>query len=61
MARMNWNRPNGGYEKEPWQKSWEKDSKKQNKKTHYSYSTWKKVEPKMTDELRKKIQALRKK
>jgi hypothetical protein len=22
MTQMNWNRPNNGYEKEPWQKKW---------------------------------------
>lgn len=66
---MNWNRPNGGYEREPWQKEWKPNIKKRtnrnessediSKAFHYSYPTWKKIEPKMTDELRKKIQALR--
>jgi hypothetical protein len=58
MAKMNWNRPNGGYEREPWQKPFE--TEKKSKPFTYSYSTWKQIEPKMTDELRKKIQALRK-
>ena len=22
MSKMNWNRPNGGYEREPWNKTW---------------------------------------
>ena len=61
MARLNWNRPNGGYESEPWRKDWSDPKKEKSKKPfHYSYSTWKQIEPQMTDELRKKIQALRK-
>jgi hypothetical protein len=28
MAKLNWNRPNGGYEKEPWDKSWDKTKTK---------------------------------
>ena len=28
MAKLNWNRPNGGYESEPWNKSWSKFEKK---------------------------------
>ena len=62
---MNWNRPNGGYESEPWRKPWSPKTDKPKKSFHYSYSTWKKKEsnkePIMTEELRKKIQALRKK
>jgi len=59
MAKMNWNRPNGGYESEPWRKAWEPKKEKFKQPVHYSYPTWKKVEPKMTAEQRKKIQALR--
>jgi len=61
MAKMNWNRPNNGYESEPWRKVWEPKKEKSKKPFHYSYPTWKQVEPKMTDEARIKIQALRKK
>jgi hypothetical protein len=62
MARMNWNRPNGGYEREPWDKDKQYSGKaKSEKPFFYSYATWKKIEPVMTDEQRKKIQALRKK
>lgn len=28
MAKLNWNRPNGGYESEPWHKSWTETAKK---------------------------------
>ena len=72
MAKMNWNRPNNGYEKEPWQKAWE--PKKEKPKVilkpswAHSYDTAKVNskkpfigQPKMTDEARTKIQALRKK
>jgi len=68
MAKMNWNRPNNGYEKEPWQKAWEPKKQKPKTPLHYSYdkvkANYKKptIGPvKMTDEARKKIQALRKK
>jgi hypothetical protein len=27
MAKINWNRPNGGYESEPWRKAWTDISK----------------------------------
>jgi hypothetical protein len=73
MAKMNWNRPNNGYEREPWQKDWQPTEKKRltskafwnepvvikPKAFNYSYPTWKKIKPKMTDEQRKRIQALR--
>jgi hypothetical protein len=56
MAKMNWNRPNNGYEREPWDKPRSSISfrtKVQKKINRYGYV--------MTDELRNKIQALRKK
>ena len=61
MAKMNWNRPNGGYESEPWRKGWEPSIKKASSKPSTPYKTYTKASPVMTDEQRKKIQAMRKK
>jgi hypothetical protein len=72
MAKMNWNRPNGGYEREPWQKEWKPMEKKRlTSKTFWNEPVTvipkfnrpfiKKSEPQMTEEQRRRIQALRKK
>ena len=74
---MNWNRPNNGYEREPWQKAWQPIEKiRQTSKAFWNEPVPKfipspfaiKVRQKinksgyvMTDEIRAKIQALRKK
>lgn len=45
MAKLNWNRPNGGYEPEPWRKSWvdktQKKSRIKNKpKKDKDFNLW---------------------
>jgi hypothetical protein len=61
MARMNWNRPNNGYEREPWQRAWEPRRDKPLKLRKYAQPKHKPSGPQMTEEQRRRIQALRSK
>lgn len=56
---MNWNRPNNGYEREPWDRPAAQKKEKRITSLNWFNTTPKKKDSVMTEEQRRRIQALR--